>query len=80
MLMNTGSRPFPVQNGLLSTLAWVEQGKANYALDGGIYIAGAAVQWLRDGLGIIQSAAQADAMALSVPDNGGISLFRLLRD
>nr|WP_298631167.1 glycerol kinase GlpK [uncultured Porphyromonas sp.] len=73
MLMNTGSRPFPVQNGLLSTLAWVEQGKANYALDGGIYIAGAAVQWLRDGLGIIQSAAQADAMALSVPDNGGIS-------
>ena len=73
MLMNTGSKPFPVQNGLLSTLAWVEHGQASYALDGGIYIAGAAVQWLRDGLGIIQSAAQADAMALSVPDNGGIS-------
>ena len=73
MLMNTGSRPVPVQNGLLSTLAWVERGRADYALDGGIYIAGAAVQWLRDGLGIIQSAAQADAMALSVPDNGGVS-------
>ena len=73
MLMNTGSRPVSVENGLLSTMAWVEHGKPSYALDGGIYIAGAAVQWLRDGLGIIQSAAQADAMALSVPDSGGLS-------
>lgn len=73
MLMNTGSRPVSTDNGLLSTLAWVEHGKATYALDGGIYIAGAAVQWLRDGLGIIHSAAQADAMAMAVPDSGGVS-------
>lgn len=72
MLMNTGERPFQTDSGLLSTLAWVRSGKAAYALDGGVYIAGAAVQWLRDGLGIVRSAAQADDMALSVADNGGI--------
>ena len=72
MLMNTGSRPLSAQSSLISTLAWVKDGQASYALDGGVYIAGAAVQWLRDGLGVIQSAPQADAMALSVPDNGGV--------
>lgn len=72
MLMNTGDRPFQTDSGLLSTLAWVQNGRAAYALDGGVHIAGAAVQWLRDGLGILRSAAQADDMALSVEDNGGV--------
>ena len=72
MLMNTGSRPCVNQEGLLTTLAWHMQGQSAYALDGGVYIAGAAVQWLRDGLGIIRSAAQADSMALSLQDNGGL--------
>jgi len=72
MLMNTGSDPCSDCGGLLTTLAWVRNGKASFALDGGIYIAGAAVQWLQNGLGLIQSPGQADEMALSVPDNGGL--------
>lgn len=72
MLMNTGSKPCISENGLLTTLAWVQDGRSAFALDGGIYIAGAAVQWLRDGLRLIQSPAQADAMALSVKDSGGM--------
>ncbi len=72
MLLNTGSRPYYNDAGLLTTLAWVRDNRPCYALEGGVYIAGAAVQWLQNGLGLIQSAAQADAMALSVPDNGGV--------
>lgn len=72
MLMNTGSKPCPSHKGILTTLAWVKDKKSTFALDGGIYIAGAAVQWLRDGLGLIQSPEQADAMALSVQDSGGL--------
>lgn len=72
MLMNTGSKPYPNQDGLLVTPAWVRGGQTSYALDGGVYIAGAAVQWLRDGLHIISSPAESDTLALSVPDNGGV--------
>lgn len=72
MLMNTGSKPYPNKDGLLVTPAWVKNSTPTYALDGGVYIAGAAVQWLRDGLRIINSPAQSDAMALSVADNGGV--------
>lgn len=72
MLMNVGREKSGVGQGLLDTLAWVRGGEATFALEGGIYIAGAAVQWLRSGLGIIERAAQADQMALSVEDNGGV--------
>ena len=72
MLMNTGTEPIRSQNGLLTTVAWQMNGQRKYALDGGIYIAGAATQWLRDGIGIIESAKQSGAMALSVKDNGGV--------
>ena len=72
MLMNTGALPIRSQNGLLTTVAWQTGGQRKYALDGGIYIAGAATQWLRDGIGIIESAKQSGAMALSVKDNGGV--------
>ena len=72
MLMNTGDAPILSKNGLLTTVAWQLNGKRTYALDGGIYIAGAATQWLRDGLGIISSAKETAAMARSLPDNGGL--------
>ena len=72
MLMNTGNTPIYSQNGLVTTVAWQIDGKRTYALDGGIYIAGAATQWLRDGLGIIASAKESAPLAMSVPDNGGL--------
>jgi len=72
MLMNTGEAPVRSPNGLVTTVAWRLSGKTTYALDGGVYIAGAAVQWLRDGLGIIGSAAESEALAAAVPDTGGV--------
>ncbi len=72
MLMNTGDTPIYSNNGLVTTVAWQISGERTYALDGGVYIAGAAVQWLRDGLGIITSAKECGALARSVPDNGGV--------
>ena len=72
MLMNTGARPVQSPGGLLTIVGWKMGGQTTYALDGGIYISGAATQWLRDGLRIIDSAAQTEAMALSVKDNGGV--------
>lgn len=72
MLMNTGETPVRSKNGLITTVAWQFNGKRTYALDGGVYIAGAATQWLRDGLGIISSAKESAPMALSLPDNGGV--------
>jgi glycerol kinase len=73
MLMNTGHAPVRSSNGLVTTVGWRLHNQTTYALDGGVYIAGAAVQWLRDGLGIIQRAAETDALARSVPDCGGVS-------
>jgi glycerol kinase len=65
MLMNTGERRVQSENGLITTIAWGLEGKVTYALEGSIFIAGAAVQWLRDGLKIITNAAESEAVALS---------------
>ncbi len=72
MLMNTGDTPVVSDSGLLPTVAWQLDGKRSYALDGGIYIAGAATQWLRDGLGLIRTPAETGILAQSVADNGGL--------
>jgi glycerol kinase len=72
MLLNTGAAPVASTHKLLSTLAWRLAGGTNYALEGAVFVAGAAVQWLRDGLGIIKSSAEVEALAASVPDNGGV--------
>lgn len=73
MLMHVGNRPRPSKHKLLSTVAWrVGSAPVEYALEGSVFIAGAAVQWLRDGLGIIQNSSEVEALAASVPDNGGV--------
>jgi glycerol kinase len=72
MLMNTGTKPVASTAGLLTTVAWRIGNETVYALEGSIFIAGAAVQWLRDGLGLIRQANEIEAMAASVPDNGGV--------
>src|SRR5947207_7454654 len=72
MLMNTGSKGVPSQNGLLTTIAWGIGNEVTYALEGAIFITGAAVQWLRDELGIIKKSADVETLAASVPDNGGV--------
>jgi len=72
MLMNTGEKPVNSQNGLLTTIAWGLNGKVEYALEGSIFVAGAAVQWLRDELGIIDTAAVSEEMAASVADTNGV--------
>ncbi|MBK5261785.1 MAG: glycerol kinase GlpK [Peptostreptococcaceae bacterium] len=73
MLMNTGNEPVYSKNGLLTTICWgLNQKNLTFALDGGIYIAGAAVQWLRDGLKIIEHASETEEMAKSVEDTGGV--------
>jgi len=74
MLMNTGDTPVPSHNRLLTTTAWRFAGRPSYALEGSIFIAGAVVQWLRDGLGILRSASEVESLAASVPDNGGVYL------
>ena len=72
MLMNTGNKPVHSQNGLITTAVWSMDKSITFALDGGVYIAGAAIQWLRDGLEIINEAAETEALAKSVPDTGGV--------
>ncbi|MDP2919352.1 MAG: glycerol kinase GlpK [Dehalococcoidia bacterium] len=72
LLFNTGTRPIDSKSGLLSTIAWGLDDRVTYALEGSIFITGAAVQWLRDGLGLIHTAAEVESLARSVPDNGGI--------
>ncbi len=76
MLMNVGDKPQISKNRLLATLAWKlgPNVPAQFALEGSVFIAGAAVQWLRDGLGIIQSSAEVETLAASVPDSGGVFL------
>ena len=73
-LLNTGERAVASREGLLTTVAWTVEGRTTYALEGAVFIAGAAVQWLRDGLGIIKQAAETQALAESVPDTGGVYL------
>lgn len=72
MLMNTGEKAVESTNNLLTTVAWKIGDTTHYALEGSIFIAGAVVQWLRDGLGIISSSKEVEPLAKSVPDNGGI--------
>ena len=72
LLMNTGKKPILSENNLLTTVAWKIGDKVNYALEGSIFVAGSVVQWLRDGLGIIKSSSEVEALAMTVPDNGGV--------
>jgi glycerol kinase len=78
LLVNVGAKPVPSRFGLLSTLGFQTNGQVVYALEGSVFIAGAAVQWLRDGLGIIGSAKEVEALARSVPDSGGVSFVPAL--
>lgn len=72
ILMNTGDKPVASKNNLVSTIAWRIDGKVTYALEGSIFVAGAIVQWLRDGLKIITSSSEIEALAAQAPDNGGV--------
>ena len=72
LLMNTGSKAFNSKNGLLTTIAWGLKGKVTYALEGSVFIAGAAIQWLRDGLRILDNAADSEYFANSVKDSAGV--------
>ena len=72
MLMNTGTEAVPSQNNLLSTVAWQINGINHYALEGSVFIAGAAVQWLRDGLGIISNSPEVETLANEVKDTDGV--------
>ncbi len=74
LLMNTGEQAVPSRHGLLTTVAWGLDNRVVYALEGSVFIAGAVVQWLRDGLRIISSAAETEELARSVPDTGGVYL------
>jgi glycerol kinase len=74
LLQNTGERTVASRNRLLSTVAWQVGGKTMYALEGSVFIGGAVVQWLRDGLGIITKSSDVGALATSVADNGGVYL------
>ena len=71
MLMNTGERRVPSENGLLTTIAWGLGGKVDYALEGSVFTAGAAIQWLRDELGLLEKASDSESMARAVPDTNG---------
>lgn len=71
MLINTGTAPVNSHNGLVTTIAWGVDDKVEYALEGSIFVAGAAVQWLRDELGLIRNAAESEVLAKSVPDANG---------
>jgi glycerol kinase len=73
LLRNTGSTPVESQHGVLTTIAyWLPGSPVCYALEGSVFITGAAIQWLRDGLGVIRSASETEAIAVSVPDTGGV--------
>jgi len=74
MLMNIGDKPSLSKHKLLTTVAWQRNGKTDYALEGSIFIGGAVVQWLRDGLGIIKSSSEVEELAASVEDCGGVYL------
>jgi glycerol kinase len=72
MLMNTGTKPVSSNNNLLTTIAWKVNGEVQYALEGSVFIGGAVVQWLRDGLKIIQRSGDVETLAMKAEDNGGI--------
>ena len=72
MLMHTGDKPMTSKNNLLTSVAWKIDGRTEYALEGSIFIAGAVVQWLRDGLGMIRRSEDVESLAAEVPDSGGV--------
>lgn len=72
MVMNTGKKIVDSSNSLLSTVAWKIGDEVTYALEGSVFVGGAAIQWLRDGIGVVRSAADSESLAVSVPDNGGV--------
>jgi glycerol kinase len=72
MLQTTGTRAVPSSNQLVTTVAWKIGGTTEYALEGSVFVGGAVVQWLRDGLGLIHTSGEVEALAKSVPDNGGV--------
>ena len=72
LLMNTGNEPISSKNGLLTTIAWGLDGKVSYALEGSVFVAGAVVQWLRDEMQLVRTAAETEEIALSVPDTNGV--------
>jgi len=74
LLMNTGDKPFPPANGLLTTVGWTLNGKTTYAVEGAVFIGGAVVQWLRDGLKFIRTSAEVEELAAQAPDSGGVFL------
>ena len=74
LVMNTGGEPVPSRHKLLTTIGWRIGGRTDYALEGAVFIAGAVVQWLRDGLGIIRSSAEIEPLARGAPDSGGVYL------
>lgn len=74
LLMHTGDAPVASKNGLLTTIAWRLDGKVTYALEGSVFVAGAAIQWLRDELKLIGSAPETEELAMSVPDTCGVYL------
>jgi glycerol kinase len=74
MLQNTGTRAVPSSNRLVTTVAWKIADVTEYALEGSVFVGGAVVQWLRDGLGVIRKSEEVEALANSVPDNGGVYL------
>lgn len=73
-LMNTGEKTIPSKNNLLTTVAWKVGGVTNYALEGSVFIGGAVVQWLRDGLGIIKNSGDVEELAAKVSDSGGVAI------
>ncbi len=73
-LMNTGASPIRSKHGLLTTIAWSVDGQVDYALEGSVFIAGAAIQWLRDQLGLVETAGETEALARSVPSTEGVFL------
>lgn len=74
LLMNVGEEPVFSKHGLLTTIAWGLNGTLTYALEGSVFVAGAAIQWLRDELGLISSAAESEQIAMSVPDTNGVHM------
>jgi glycerol kinase len=72
MLMNIGEKPVLSKHGLLTTVAWTLGGKTAYALEGSVFVAGAAIQWLRDGLGLLSESGESEQLAEGLPDNGGV--------
>ena len=74
MLLNTGAEPVRSENNLLTTIGWGIDGQLTYCLEGSVFVAGAVVQWLRDGLGIIKTSADVERLAATVPDSDGVYL------